>query len=83
MMSMGMGEGKAYKLDPKQFPRRIELELSEETFEAMQKLADATGRSISEIATDTLPRTGVWRGKLACPSPEAMKALIFMPPAIQ
>ena len=45
-----------YRLDPRQFPRRIELELSEEILEAMQKLANATGRSISEIATDILSR---------------------------
>ncbi len=45
-----------YRLDPKQFPRRLELELSEEVLEAMQKLADATGRSVSEIATDILSR---------------------------
>lgn len=44
-------------LDPKQFPKRIELELPEEVFEAMQKAAATTGRSISEIATDTLSRT--------------------------
>jgi predicted DNA-binding protein len=45
-----------YRLDPKQFPRRIELELSEEVLEAMQKLANETGRSVSEIATDILSR---------------------------
>ena len=56
MTLMGISEDKAYKLDPKQFPRRLELELSEEIFEAMQKLADATGHSISEIATDILSR---------------------------
>jgi hypothetical protein len=49
-------EGEAYRLDPRQFPRRLELELSEEVLEAMQKLADATGRSVSEIATDILSR---------------------------
>jgi hypothetical protein len=50
------GEDEAFKLDPRQFPRRIELELSEEVLEAMQKLANATGRSVSEIATDILSR---------------------------
>ena len=50
------GEGEGFRIDPKQFPRRIELELTEEVLEAMQKLADATGRSVSEIATDILSR---------------------------
>jgi len=49
-------EGEGLILDPKQFPKRIELELPEEVFEAMQKAADETGRSISEIATDSLSR---------------------------
>ena len=49
-------EGEGLILDPKQFPKRIELELPEEVFEAMQKAADETGRSISEIATDILSR---------------------------
>jgi hypothetical protein len=56
-MTLKSGSGdEAYRLDPRQFPRRIELELAEEIFEAMQKLADATGRSVSEIATDILSR---------------------------
>jgi hypothetical protein len=46
----------AYKLDPKKLPKRIELELPEEVFGAMQKAAESTGCSISEIAIDILSK---------------------------
>lgn len=42
------------RLDPDEFPKRIELELSEEVVEKIARLAKKTGRSFSEAATDIL-----------------------------
>jgi hypothetical protein len=39
-----------YRLDPKDFPRRIDLEVPEEVLGCLQRISDRTGRSISEIA---------------------------------
>jgi len=44
------------RLDPGNFPKRIELELSEEIVEKITRLAEKTGRSFSEAASDILSR---------------------------
>jgi metal-responsive CopG/Arc/MetJ family transcriptional regulator len=53
---MGKKEDEAYRLNPNQFPRRIELELPEKVLEKIQKIAKRTGRSFSEVATGILSR---------------------------
>lgn len=44
------------QLDPKDFPKRIEVELSEEAAEKIKAIAQKTGRSLSEVATDILSK---------------------------
>jgi hypothetical protein len=39
-----------YQLNPDNFPRRIDLEVSEEVLAYLQRISDRTGRSIDEIA---------------------------------
>ena len=39
-----------FRLDPKYFPKRIDLEVPEEVLAYLQRIRDRTGRSISEIA---------------------------------
>jgi hypothetical protein len=39
-----------FRLDPKDFPTRIDLEVPEEVLAYLQRISDRTGRSISEIA---------------------------------
>jgi hypothetical protein len=39
-----------FRLDPKDFPRRIDLEVPAEVLACLQRISDKTGRSISEIA---------------------------------
>jgi len=39
-----------YKLNPDDFPRRINLEVSEEVLAYLQRISDRSGRSINEIA---------------------------------
>ena len=39
-----------YQLNPDSFPRRIDLEVSEEVLAYLQRISDRTGRSIDEIA---------------------------------
>ncbi len=39
-----------FRLDPKHFPKRIDLEVPEEVVAYLQRISDRTGRSISEIA---------------------------------
>jgi hypothetical protein len=39
-----------YQLNPDDFPRRIDLEVSEEVLAYLQRISDRTGRSINEIA---------------------------------
>ena len=50
------GEDEGFRVDPKQFPRRLEIELSEEALNEIQNIAKATGRSVSEVATDILSK---------------------------
>lgn len=44
------------RLDPKDYPKRIEVELSDQVVEKIKVIADKTGRSFSEVATDILSR---------------------------
>jgi len=46
----------SFRLEPKDFPKRIELELSEEVVEKITRLSLKTGRSFSEVATDILSK---------------------------
>jgi hypothetical protein len=46
----------ALRLDPRDYPRSIELELPDEVIEAINAVAQRTGRSFSEVATDILSR---------------------------
>ena len=46
-----------WQLDSGEFPRRLDLEVSEEVFSYLQALSAKTGRSISEIATELLSRS--------------------------
>ena len=39
-----------YQLKPDKFPRRLDLEVSEEVLDKLQRISKRTGRSISEIA---------------------------------
>jgi len=39
-----------YQLNPDNFPRRIDLEVSQEVLAYLQRISDRTGRSINEIA---------------------------------
>ena len=39
-----------YQLNPDSFPRRIDLDVSEEVFAYLQRISDRTGGSIDEIA---------------------------------
>jgi hypothetical protein len=39
-----------FRLDPKDFPKRIDLEVPEEVLGYLQRISDRSGRSISEIA---------------------------------
>jgi len=39
-----------YQLNSDDFPRRIDLEVSEEVLAYLQRISDRTGRSINEIA---------------------------------
>jgi hypothetical protein len=44
------------RLDPSEFPRRIEVELRDEVVEKINAIALKTGRSFSEAATDILSK---------------------------
>ena len=48
-----------YRLDPRIFPKRIELELTDKTADKINAIAEKTGRSFSEVATDILSRNGM------------------------
>lgn len=52
-----------FRLDPNTFPKRIELELPEEVIEAIERIAEATGRSFSEVATDIFSQACNAEGK--------------------
>jgi hypothetical protein len=46
-----------FNLCPKDFPRRIELELSEKSLEQVNLIVLSSGRSLSEVVTDILSKT--------------------------
>jgi hypothetical protein len=46
----------AWQLNPRQFPRRIDLDLSPDVHAMLERSAAATGRSISEMALELLSR---------------------------
>jgi hypothetical protein len=39
-----------FRLDPKDFPGRIDVEVPQQVLDYLQRISDRTGRSISEIA---------------------------------
>jgi hypothetical protein len=43
-----------WRLDPAKFPKRIDLELTEEVYGHLIAISQRTGRSISEIAVEIL-----------------------------
>ena len=43
-----------WHLDPAKFPKRIDLDLSEEVYEQLMAISQRTGRSVSEIAAEIL-----------------------------
>jgi hypothetical protein len=43
-------------IDPKYFPKSIELDLSQESFEQLCRLSELTGLSIDEVATNLIDR---------------------------
>jgi hypothetical protein len=45
-----------FHLDPSKFPKRIDLDLSEEAVITIERLAARSGRSFAEVATDLLTR---------------------------
>ncbi len=46
----------AWQLNPRHFPRRIDLDLSPDVHAMLERMAAATGRSISEVALELLSR---------------------------
>ncbi|MCS5697697.1 hypothetical protein NZK32_01375 [Cyanobium sp. FGCU-52] len=46
----------AWQLNPRHFPRRIDLDLSPDVHAMLERTATATGRSISEVALELLSR---------------------------
>ena len=44
------------RLDPKDFPKRIDLELRDDIEEKIKQIAEGSGRSFSEVATDILSK---------------------------
>jgi hypothetical protein len=45
-----------WQLNPTQFPRRIDLHLGPDVHSMLERIAAATGRSISEVALELLSR---------------------------
>lgn len=45
-----------YRLDPSKFPKRVDLELSEELMQHLEAMAARSGRSINDLITDLLSR---------------------------
>lgn len=45
-----------FRLDPKDYPKQIDLELSDEVLEGLQEIAERSGRSVSEVMTDIISR---------------------------
>lgn len=55
-MTPNRAKGGSLRLDPENFPKRIELELNEEVILKINEIAKKTGRSFSEVATDILAK---------------------------
>jgi hypothetical protein len=47
----------AWTLDPSRMPRRLELELSEEAYAALELLSRRTGRSIRDLVEDVISQS--------------------------
>lgn len=45
-----------FRLDPKAYPKQVDLELPEEVIDGINAIASRTGRSFSEVATDILSK---------------------------
>lgn len=43
-----------FRLDPSRFPKRLDLEVSEEVWQYLEPASARTGRSISEVASELL-----------------------------
>lgn len=43
-----------WRLDPSKFPKKIDLDLSDEALERLERLSARTGRSVRDIAADLL-----------------------------
>ncbi len=46
----------SFYLDPKDFPKRIELELRSDIAEKIKQIAEGSGRTFPEVATDILSK---------------------------
>jgi hypothetical protein len=44
------------RLDPKAYPKQVDLELPEEVIDGINAIASRTGKSFSEVATDILSK---------------------------
>lgn len=47
----------AWRLDPSRMPRRLDLELNEEAYEALEVLSRRTGRSIRDLVEDFIAQS--------------------------
>jgi len=45
-----------WTLDPSRFPKRLDLELSEQALAALERLSARTDRSVSDLAADLLSK---------------------------
>jgi hypothetical protein len=45
-----------WRLDPAKFPRRFDLELTDEVYEVLVAISERSGRSIAEVAAEMLLR---------------------------
>jgi hypothetical protein len=46
-----------WKLDPSKMPRHLDLDLSEEAYEALEALSRRTGRPIRDLAADLIAQS--------------------------
>jgi hypothetical protein len=47
----------AWKLDPTKLPRRLDLDLSDEVYEALEALSRRTGRPIRDLVEDFIAQS--------------------------
>lgn len=57
-----------WSLDPAQFPRRVDLELSAEAYEALEELSRRTGRPLKDLVEHLLAQS------ISAPLPDAGSA---------